>query len=75
MHLENQIPILIFHILKADISQYSRIVDQYVYPSKILDGCLNYRFAVLNAVVVGDGLSAFGFNFFNYCICGLVELC
>lgn len=62
MDLDNQIPILILHILKADVPQDPRIVDEHIDPPKRLNGRLDDLVAVLNAVVVRDRLAARGFD-------------
>lgn len=58
MDLVNQIPILVLHILKADISEDSSVVDQDIDAAKGLDGGIYDLVAELHAVVVGNGLPA-----------------
>lgn len=65
MDLDDQIPIFILHILKADIPQDPRIVDEHIDPPKRLDGSLNDPVAVLDAVVVRDRFAASGFDLVN----------
>ncbi len=75
MDLEYQIPILIFHILEADIPEDSSIIDEDVYPAKILNGGLNDSLSILHAVIIRYRLSACGFDFVDNDIGGLeVEL-
>ena len=62
MDLDDQIPILILHILETDISQDPGIVDEHIDPPKRLDGRLDDLLAVFNAVVVCDRLAASGFD-------------
>lgn len=65
MYRHNQIPILIFHVLEADIPQNTSIVDQHIYPSKVIDSSLNNSVAILDAVVVRNGLATFRLDFFD----------
>ena len=58
VYLHHQVPVLIFHVLEADIAQDAGIVDEDIDPAKVLDGSLNDLVAVLDRVVVGDGLAA-----------------
>jgi hypothetical protein len=58
VHLHHQIPVLILHVLKADIPQNAGIVDEHVDSAKGLDGGLDNPVAVLNGVVVCNGLAA-----------------
>ena len=60
--LHDQVPILILHVLEADVSQDASIVDQDVYPAEILDGGIDDSLAILDAVVVGNRLTASGFD-------------
>ena len=53
----NQIPVLIFQVLKGNIPQDTGIVDEDVDPAILFDGRLDDLLAMLNAVVVGHGLS------------------
>lgn len=60
MNPVDQIPILILHVLEADIPQDTGIVEEHIDATEVLDGGLNDRLAVLDAVVVGDRLAAGG---------------
>lgn len=71
MYCHHQIPILVFHVLEAYISKNARIVDQNVYPSKVLNCRVNDRLAILDAVVVWYGFTALGLDLVDYNICGL----
>ncbi len=71
MDLDSQIPILIFHVLEADIPQNAGIVDEHIDPSKRLDGSLDDVLPVLDAVVVCDRFAACGFDLINDYIGGL----
>ena len=58
MNLEDQVPILILHVLKADVTQDPGIVDQDMYASKALDCSLDDCLAILDTVVVCNSLSS-----------------
>lgn len=62
MNLDDQIPILILHILEANVPQDPRIIDQHIDPPEGLNGRLDDLLAILDAVIVGDGLAARGFD-------------
>lgn len=59
---DNQVPVLVLHVLEADVAQDAGVVDQDVDAPKGLDGRLDDLVAVLDAVVVGDGLAACGLD-------------
>ena len=54
----DQIPIRIFHILEADVSQDASVIEEDVDSAKGIDGGLNDSVAILDTVVVGYGLAA-----------------
>lgn len=58
MHLHNQVPVLILHVLEANVTEDTSIVDKDVYPAKCLESGLNDGLSVLDTVVVGNGLAA-----------------
>lgn len=60
MHLHDQIPVLVLHVLETDIPQDTGVVDEHVYPAESLDGRLDDLVAILDRVVVGDCLAAGG---------------
>jgi hypothetical protein len=60
--LEDQVPVLVLHVLEADVAQDAGVVDQDVDAPKGLDGRLDDLVAVLDAVVVGNGLAACGLD-------------
>lgn len=62
MNFVNQVPILVLHILKADISENSSVVDQDIDAAKGLDSGIYDLVAELNTVVVRNGLSASCFD-------------
>lgn len=63
MDLDHQIPVLIRHILKANIAQNAGIVQEDIYSAKILDGSVDDTIAVLDAVIVGDSLASSSSDF------------
>jgi hypothetical protein len=69
VHFEDQIPILIFHILETDIPQYTSIIDQDMHASKGLDSSLDNSITIFNAVVVGDGLASGFLDLFYDFVC------
>jgi hypothetical protein len=71
--LEDQVPVLVLHVLEADIAQDTGVVDQDVDPAERLDGGVDNLLAVLDAVVVGYCLAACGFDLVDDNICGLEE--
>ena len=71
MDLEDQIPIRLLHVLEADIAQDAGVVDEDVDAAKSIDGSLDNGFAILDRVVVGDGLAACGADLVDNLVGGL----
>jgi hypothetical protein len=71
VHLEDEVPVLVLHVLEADIAQDASIVDEDIDAPKRLDGRLDDPVAILDAVVVGYCLAARGFDLVDDDICGL----
>jgi hypothetical protein len=71
VHLHDQIPVGILHVLEANVSEDSRIVDQDVDSAKGLDGCVDDLVAILDRVVVGNSLAAGCFDLVDDDVCGL----
>jgi len=71
VHLEDQIPVLVLHILEADVPKDSRVIDQDVDPPKGLDSSFDNGLSILNTVVVGNSFAATGLDFFDNGIGGL----
>lgn len=67
----NQIPVLVAHVLKGDISQDTGIVEEDIDAAVVLDGGLDDAIAVLDAVIVGYCFAACGFDLVDDDICGL----
>lgn len=62
MDLHDQVPVLILHVLQADIAEDAGVVEQDVNSAKGLDGRVNDAVTVLDAVVVGNSLAARGLD-------------
>jgi hypothetical protein len=60
--LEDEVPVLVLHVLEADIAQDAGVVDEDIDAAESLDGRLDDAVAILDAVVVGDGLAASGLD-------------
>lgn len=58
MNCDDEVPVLILHVLEADISQNAGIVDQNINAAEVLNGSFNDLLAIRDAVVVGYGLAA-----------------
>lgn len=71
MDVHDQVPVLILHVLEADISQDTGIVQQDIDSAKVLDGSLDDLVAIGDTVVVCDGFTARGLDFLNDNICSL----
>jgi len=56
--LEDEVPVGILHVLEADIAEDTGVVDDDINAAELLDGSLDDLVAVLDAVVVGNGLAA-----------------
>lgn len=65
MDCDDQIPVGICHVLKADVSQDPSVIDENVYPSEFFYGRLDDPLAILNAVVVCYRFAASGSNLVN----------
>ena len=62
MDFDDQVPILILHILKADVSQNTSVVDENIDTTVSLDSGVDDPLAVLHAVVISHGLAASGLD-------------
>lgn len=65
MNSVNQIPVLVFHVLEGNVTQDTGVVNEDVDAAKVLDGGVDNGLAILDAVVVGDGLTAGLANLFD----------
>jgi hypothetical protein len=66
MNLHDEVPIIIFHVLEADIPQDAGVVEEDIDTTEGIDGGLNNAFAILDTVIVGYGLAASILNFADY---------
>jgi hypothetical protein len=56
--LDDEVPILILDVLEADVAEDTGVVDQHIDAAESLDGGLDDALAVLDGIVVGNGLAA-----------------
>lgn len=73
MNLDNQIPILIRHVFEADIPQDASVVEENVYPAKVLNSGVDDSLAVFNAVVVGHSFPSSCSYLINNHVRGLIK--
>jgi hypothetical protein len=71
MYRDDQIPILIRHILERNITENTSIVEQDVDTTVVLDSCFDDLLAIGDTVVVGYCFAACGFDLVDDYICGL----
>lgn len=74
MDIHDKIPVLILHVLEADITKDTSIVDEDIDTAIVLDGGFDNLLAFCDAVVVGYGFTASGFDLVDDYISGLVKL-
>ena len=74
MHTVDQVPVLVLHVLEADIAQDPGVVDEDVDAAEVLDGRVDDGLAVLDAVVVGGSVSTGGFDLGDDDVCCLFLL-
>lgn len=71
VYSDDEVPVLVLHVLEGDISKDTSIVYQDVNAAEVLDGGLDNLLAVLNAIVVGNSLASGSFDLVYNDICGL----
>lgn len=71
VNLHNQVPVLVLEVLEGNVAENTGIVDEDVDAAKVADGGLDDALAVLDAVVVGNGLAACLFDLVDDDISGL----
>lgn len=54
----DEIPVLVLHVLEADITQDTSVVQEDIHTTEVLDSRVDDGFPVLDAVVVGGRLAA-----------------
>jgi len=69
--LVDEIPVLLLHVLEADIAQDAGIVDEHIDAPEVVDGRLDDGLSVLDRIVVGDGLAACSADRVDDLVCGL----
>ena len=67
----DQVPILVFHVLEADIPKDTGVVDQDINPAKVLNGGLDDLVSILDRVVVCCGFSTSSLDLIDDYIGGL----
>ena len=71
MYCDDQVPVTIFHVLEADITENTGVVKKDIDATEVLDGCLNNLVAIGDAVVVGYSATAGLLDLFDYYISSL----
>jgi hypothetical protein len=71
MNSDNQIPVIVCHVLEADITEDTRIVKEDIDSTVGFDGGFDDLLAVGDTVVVGYCFAACGFDFVDDDIGGL----
>lgn len=62
MDLVNEFPVCLLHVLEADITENTGVVDEDIDAPKGIDCSLNDPFAILDRVIVGDRFAACGLD-------------
>jgi hypothetical protein len=71
VHVVDEIPVRLLHVLEADVAQDAGIVDEDVDAPKRVNGRLDDGLALLDRVVVGDGLASSGADLVDDLVGGL----
>ena len=74
MNFNDQIPVVVGHILEADISQNAGIVEENIDSPELPNSGINDFFAVLHAVVICDCFASSCLDFINDYIGGLQHI-
>lgn len=69
--LVDEVPVRLLHVLEADIAQDTGIVDEHIDAPKGIDRSLDDPVAILNRVIVGNCVTACGFDFLDDLVGGL----
>ena len=67
----NEFPVCLLHVLEADITENTGVVDENIDAAKGIDGRLDDGLSVLDRIVVGDGLAASGADLIDDLVCSL----
>jgi hypothetical protein len=70
--LVDKVPVGLLHVLERDIAQDTGVVDEHVDAPKVINRRLDDGFAILDRIVVGDGLAAGGADLVDDLVCGLL---
>jgi hypothetical protein len=70
--LVDEVPVLLLHVLEADVAENASIVDEHIDAPKAVDGRLDDGLSILNRIVVGNGLAACSADRLDDFVCGLV---
>lgn len=74
MNLHDQVPVVVLHVLEADIPEDAGIVDQNVDSAKGLDGRVDDLFTIFDRIVVGNSLASSCLDLLDYYVCSLIQL-
>ena len=70
MDFQHQVPVLLRHLGKTDVTQDAGIVDHDVHSAKVIQRGLYYRLAVFHRVIVGNRLPSHGPDLIHHLVCG-----
>lgn len=73
VNLVDKIPVLLLHVLEADIAQNAGIVDEHIDAPKVVNGRLDDGLSIFDRIVVGNGLAACSADRLNDFVCGLAN--
>jgi hypothetical protein len=71
MDFVNEVPVLLLHVLEANIAQNSGVVNEDIDAAEVVNGGFDDGLAVLDRFVVGNGFAACGTNGFDDLVCCL----
>lgn len=63
VHLVDEVPIFVLHVLEANITEDTGVVNENVDAAECLDGGFDDLVTVLDTVVIGNSLAASGLDF------------
>jgi hypothetical protein len=69
--LDDEIPVLVLHVLEADVAQDACIVDEDIDATEVLDRGVDDLLAEFDGIVVGNGLAASLLDLVDDDVCGL----
>lgn len=65
MYSNNEIPVLILHVLEGDVSENTSIVDEDIDAAEAVNGSLNDLLSICDTVIVCNSLSTSLLDFFD----------